>query len=152
MLLLSQLQCTTCIWDCGWHSDLLLSISFEGSFCHFEKCFLNTQSLDCTRLVKHHVIVFLCPCLSLCCWHYTIGFLIELVANADEWERLRVTWSSILIEAIPPSSERVETLSIRDVINECATISTAIECITKRLELFLTSRIPDLKSDYSVIY
>ena len=144
MFLLSQLQCTTGIGDCRWHRNLLLSISFQGSFCHFEKCFLNTQSFDSTRLVKHHVIVFLRPCLALCGRHYTIGFLIKFVAKTDKWERLWITWSSILIEAIPPSRERVKTLGIRDVINECATISTAIECITKRLEFFLTSRIPDL--------
>ena len=144
MLLLSQLQCTTCFRHCRRQGNLLLSISFEGSFCHFEKRFFHTQSFDRTRFVKHHIIVFFGPLLPLCGGHYTIGLLIKFVADTDEGERLWISWASILIETVPPSRKRVETLGIRDVINECAAIGTAIEGVTKGLEFFLTSSIPNL--------
>ena len=144
MFILLKLQGTTSIWDCCWHRNCLLSISFEGSFGHLEECFVDTQSLHCTRLVKHHVIVFFCPCLSFRSGDATTGFLIKFVSDADEWEGLGIAWSSVFIETVPPSTERVETLSICDVIHECATVCSTIECVTKWLELFLTRRVPNL--------
>ena len=132
------------IRDWSRQRNLLLSISFEGGFRHFEKCFFNTQAFYSTRLVKHHVIVVFGPCLALCRWNLAIGFLIEFVSNADEGEWLRVARASIFIEAISPPTKRVETLRICDVINECATVSTAIEGIAEWLELFLAGSIPDL--------
>ena len=152
MLLLSEFQCTTSIWDSRWHSNLLLSISFECGFCHFEKGIFNTQTLYSTRFVKHHVIVVFCPRLAFWSWYYSISFLIEFVSNADEGERLRITWTSIFVETISPSTKCIETLSISDVINKSATVSPTIESVPEWLELFLTSCIPYLQSHYCIVY
>ena len=84
MIFLIQLKCSTCIWDCCWHRNLLLSISLKGCFCHLQKCVFYLKSLNGTSLVKHHVVVFLCPGLTFGSWYCTISFLIEFVSDTYE--------------------------------------------------------------------
>ena len=131
MLLLCEFQGTTCVCNSCGHRDLLLSISFEGSFRHFEECLLYAQALDGTRLVEHHIVVILGPCLTLGDWDLPVSLLIELVANTDEWEGLWVAWSGVLVETISPSTKRVETLSIGNVIHEGAAVSSTIEGVAE---------------------
>ena len=152
MVFLVQFQGPTRVGDGGRHGDLLLSVSLQGSFGHFQKCVFYLKTLDRTSLVKHHIVVFLGPGLSLRGGHRTISLLVELVSNTHEWERLGIGGSCILVEAVPPSAQSVETLGIRDVINESAAVSPAIESVAEGLELFLASGIPDLKGDYGVVY
>ena len=78
--------------------------------------------------------------------------LIQLVAKADEGERLRVLWPRILYEAIPPSGQSLERLRIRDVVDQGAAISAAVEGVAERLELLLPRRIPNLQSYDCVVY
>ena len=80
------------------------------------------------------------------------GLLIKLVAEANEGEGLRVLRSRILIEAVPPAGERIERLRVRDVVDQGATIRTAIEGVTQRLELLLSRRVPNLQSHHCVVY
>ena len=144
MFILLKFQRTTSIWDRCWHRNGLLSISFEGSFGHLKECLVDTESLHSTCLVKHHVIVFFCPCLSFRSWYTATGFLIKFVAKADEGEWLRVAWASVLVESVPPSTQRVEALRICNVINKRATIGSTIEGVPKWLELFLSCCVPNL--------
>ena len=152
MIFLIQLKCSTCIWDCCWHRNLLLSISLKGCFCHLQKCVFYLKSFNGTSLVKHHIVVLFCPGLTLGSWYCTISLLIKLVSDTNEWEWLRVCWSCIFIESISPSAQSIETLGICDVINQSATISSTVEGVAKWLELFLPCSIPNLKSDHSVVY
>ena len=80
------------------------------------------------------------------------GLLVELVPDANEGERLRVLRSRILIEAVPPAAERIERLLVGQVVHERAAVSTAVECITQRLELLLSCSVPDLEGDNGVVY
>ena len=152
MIFLIQLKCSARIWDCCWHSNLLLSISLKCGLCHLQKCVFYLKTLDGTRLVKHHVIVFLSPSLTLCSGYCTIGLLIQFIADANKREWLWVCWACIFIKAVSPSAQCIETLCICDVINKGAAVSSTVEGVAKWLELFLTCSIPNLKSDYSVVY
>lgn len=45
----------------------------------------------------------------------------------------------------------METIQICDIVAKCAAIGSTVESISKRLELFLSCGIPDLKSHDSVV-
>ena len=78
--------------------------------------------------------------------------LIQLVAKADEGERLRILRPRILDEAVPPSRQSLERLRIRDVVDQGAAISAAVEGVAERLELLLPCRIPNLQRHHRVVY
>ena len=78
--------------------------------------------------------------------------LIQLVAEADEWERLRVLRPRILDEAVAPSGQSFERLRICDVVDEGAAIRTAVEGVAERLELLLPCCVPNLQRHHRVVY
>lgn len=102
--------------------------------------------------MEEHVIVFAGPLLASGGGDLAFGLLVELVPDANEGERLRVLRSRILIEAVPPAGERLKRLLISYIIDEGAAVSTAVEGVAKRLELLLSSSVPDLESYHSVVY
>src|SRR6056300_413081 len=108
MFLLSQFQCATSVSNGRRHRDLLLGVSLEGGFGHGQEGFLDAVASDCTRLVEHHIIVFLGPCLSLGGGHLSASLLIKLVSEAHEGERVRVTGASILNKACLPAAQVVK--------------------------------------------
>ena len=126
------------------HRECLVSVTLESLFGHLEESLLDRGALHGTSLVEEHVIVLAGPLLTLRSRNGTIVLLVKLVAKANEWEGLRVLRSRILIEAVPPAGERIERLLVRDVVDQGATIGTAIEGVTQRLELLLTGSVPNL--------
>lgn len=102
--------------------------------------------------MEKHVIVFAGPLLASGGGDLAFGLLVELVPDANEGERLRVLRSRILIEAVPPAGERLKGLLISYIIDEGAAVSTAVKGVAKRLELLLSSSVPDLESNHSVVY
>ena len=129
------------------HLKGLLRVSLHSLFRHLQKRFLDAGSVKCRRLVKEHVIVLAGPLLALGGGHLALAFVVKLVPDANEGERLRVLRSRILIEAVPPEGERIERLLVRDVVDQGAAVGTAVERVTKRLELLLPSRVPNLELD-----
>ena len=71
-------------------------------------------------------------------------FHIDLVAQHNEGEVLRVPGASLNEELIPPTVQGLEGLGAVDVVNEDATVRTAVERDTEGLESLLTSGIPQL--------
>ena len=86
---------------------------------------------SCTGFVKEHVIVFAGPLLASGGGDLAFGLLVELVPDANEGERLRVLRSRILIEAVPPTRERLEGLLIRYIVDKSAAVSTTVKSVAK---------------------
>ena len=81
--------------------------------------------------MKEHVIVFAGPLLASGGGDLAFGLLVELVPDANEGERLRVLRSRILIEAVPPTRERLEGLLIRYIVDKSAAVSTTVKSVAK---------------------
>ena len=103
VILSLQFHATFCIRYGSGHSECLLCIAFERSFRHLYESILYACALDRTRLKEQHVVVFACPLLASCTGNLTFRLLVELVADADEWERLWIGRSSVLMEAVAPA-------------------------------------------------
>ena len=152
MIFLVQFERTTCVTDGLWHWDLLFCVTLKGGFCHFVEGFLDTETLDGRSLIKHHVVVFLSPCLSFWSGNLTFVFLVELVAEANKWERVWVAWSSIFDKPCLPASQVLKAGLRCDVVDESAAIGSTIKCVTQWLELFLAGSVPNLQCDHRVVY
>ena len=147
-----ELHAARGIHHCLGHRKCLLSVTLESLLSHLVESLFDAGSLHGGCLVEEHVIVLTGPLLALSRGDGPVLLLIELVTQADEGEGLRVLRSRILIEAVPPAGERIERLLVRDVVDQGATIGTAIEGVTQRLELLLSCSVPDLKGDDGVVY
>ena len=120
----------------GFHHSLrhghgLLSISSECQLGHLQESLLDRCAVNCASLIKEHVIVLAGPLLASGRGHLSVGLLIQLVAQADEGEGLRVLRARILVEAVAPSGKRLKRLRVRDIIAERATVSTAVEGVAE---------------------
>mmetsp|Transcript_8884 Transcript_8884/g.12162 ORF Transcript_8884/g.12162 Transcript_8884/m.12162 type:complete len:216 (+) Transcript_8884:33-680(+) len=144
VILLRQLHATRRFHHCVRHRECLLSVTLERSLGHLDESFLNAGSLNRAGLIEKHVVVFARPLLTSRPRNLTLRLLIELVADADEGEGLRVGGASVLIEAISPAGERLEARLARDVIDQGAAVSSAVKSIAQRLELLLSGGVPDL--------
>lgn len=147
-----EFHSTWCVHHSGRHRHGLFTVSLQRQFGHLQKCLFDWSAIDSTRLVKEHVIVFSGPLLSFGSCDLSISFLIQLVSKTDKGERLGILRSRVLIEAIAPPGQCVKGLLVCDVVAQSATISTAIEGVAKRLELFLPSRVPDLQCHNCIVY
>jgi len=76
---------------------------------------------------------------------------IDLVADDDEWETIRVARGSLDQEFVAPAVQVVEGLGDVNVEHEHAAISATIEGDTEGLETLLTGSIPDLQSDETIV-
>ena len=152
MILRLKLHAAGGVHHCLGHRECLLSVTLEGSLGHLQECFLDGSTIKSGGLVEEHVIVFAGPLLAARGSNLTFGLLIELVADADEGEGLRVLRPGILVEAIPPAAERLEGLLVGDVVAKGAAIGTAVESVAERLELLLAGRIPNLERHHCVVY
>ena len=117
MILRLQLHATGGVPHCGRHHEGLLRFTLHGLLCHLQEGFLDTRAFDRTGLVKEHVIVITGPLLTTGGGHLTLRLLIELVANANEGERLGILRSRILVEAVSPATQRLKRLLVSDVVN-----------------------------------
>ena len=70
---------------------------------------------------------------------------INLVAEDDEGEVLRVMWASLDEELVPPAVESLERLGAVDVVDEYTAVRATVEGNTQRLEPLLACRIPELR-------
>ena len=113
------------------HGHGLLSVSSERKLGHLEESLLDGCAIKCASLVEEHVIVLAGPLLASGSGNLSVGLLVQLVAQADEGEGLRVGRSRILVEAIAPSGKRLERLGICDIIAERAAVSTAVEGVAE---------------------
>jgi hypothetical protein len=83
--------------------------------------------------------------------HNTLSLEIDLVTQNNEWEVIGISWSSLDQELITPAIQILESLGNIDIEDQDTAISSSVESNTQTLESFLTSSIPDLHSDQSVI-
>ena len=67
---------------------------------------------------------------------------INLIAQHDEGEVLRVPGAGLDKELIPPTVQGLERLGAVDVVNEDTAVRAAVERDSERLESFLTSSVP----------
>ena len=74
-------------------------------------------------------------------------FYINLVAEDDEREVLRVMRARLNKELIPPAVKCLERLGAIHVVHEYAAVCTSIERDAKRLEALLTRGVPQLGAD-----
>jgi len=81
----------------------------------------------------------------------TSALHIDLVADDNEWEAIRVTRSGLDQELIAPAVQVVKGLGNVNIKHENAAISTTVESNTKRLETLLTSSIPNLEGHKTII-
>ena len=69
---------------------------------------------------------------------------VDLVANHDKWEALRVHRAGLHQELVPPAVQCVEALGVVDVVDEHAAVGATVEGHAQRLEALLSSGIPQL--------
>jgi len=105
-----------------------------------------------TGLIEEHVVVFAGPLLASRTRHLSLRLLVELVADADEGERVGVLGAGVLVETSPPAAQRIERGSVCNVVDEGAAICSSVERVTQRLELLLSGSIPDLQRHHRVVY
>ena len=72
---------------------------------------------------------------------------INLVAEHDEREVLRVVWARLDEELISPAVESLERLGAVNVVDEYTAVRAAVEGNTQRLEALLPRRVPQLRLD-----
>lgn len=144
VLFLVELDGTSGVLHGGGHLHGLLSFTFESSLGHLEESLFDLGAFECTGFVEHHIVVLFSPCLSLGGGHLPVLLLIQFVSEADEREVGWVTGASIFDESLLPFVETVVRIEVSDIVTESATVSSTVESVSKRLELLLTSSIPDL--------
>ena len=130
VILRFQLHSARCVHHRVGHRECLLSITLQSSLCHLQERVFNAGTLDGTGLIEEHVVVFTSPLLAASARDLAFWLLIELVSNANEGESLRIRRSCILVESVAPARKRLEARLARDVINEGAAVSSAIEGVT----------------------
>ena len=69
---------------------------------------------------------------------------IDLVAQHDKWEVLRIPGAGLDKELVPPTVQGLERLGAVDVVNEDTAVRTAVERDTEGLESFLSGSVPQL--------
>lgn len=69
-------------------------------------------------------------------------FHVNLVAEHDEREVLRVVWACLDEELVTPAIERLKGLGAVHIVDEHAAVRPTVESHPKRLEPFLTRRVP----------
>ena len=74
----------------------------------------------------------------------TLSFDIDLVAENDEREVLRVARRRLDEELLSPWLQVLETLRGVHIVHKHTAVSTTVERNAERLETFLTGSIPDL--------
>lgn len=67
---------------------------------------------------------------------------IDLVAQHDEGEVLRISGAGLDKELVPPTVQGLERLGAIDVVNKDTAVRTAVERDTEGLKPFLTSSVP----------
>lgn len=152
MIFRLQFHSTRRVHHSGGHLEFRLSIALQGLLGHLQECFLHRGTLHGTGFVKEHVVVFTRPLFAACTGHLPLRLLVQLVADADEGERLGVLRAGILIEAISPAAQSIEAGRVSDVVDECAAIRASVKRVAQRLELLLSRSVPDLKCHHRVIY
>ena len=85
--------------------------------------------------------------MPVCQWleqsHLTLALLhINLVAEHNEGEVLRIVWACLDEELVAPTIERLEGLGAVHVVDEYAAVRPTVEGHPKRLEPFLARRVP----------
>jgi len=74
---------------------------------------------------------------------------IDLVAQHHKGKAFCVVWGRLDEELVTPVVEVLKRLGIVDVIHKHAAICTAVVSHTQRLEAFLSSSVPDLRTIFS---
>ena len=71
-----------------------------------------------------------------------ILFNVNLVAQNDKWEALRIMRTGLDEKFISPAVKSLKRLCIVDIVNEDTTVGASIECNSERLKSLLPSGIP----------
>lgn len=77
------------------------------------------------------------------CSYITI-LQIDLVAQHDKREVLRITWAGLYEKLIAPRVQVLECVRCRHIKHQHTTVSASVEGDAKRLESFLASSVPNL--------
>jgi len=88
----------------------------------------------------------------LLCYLTLILLNINLVTQDDEREVIRIMRACLDQEFVSPTIKHLERLCVIDVIHQNTAICAAVESDPKGLETFLTSCIPELHCDESIIH
>jgi len=112
---------------------------------------LDVDGLLSRGLEEGDVTLGCAPLLETLGGHNTGVLHIDLVADNNEWETIRITRGSLDQELVAPAIKVVEGLGNIHIEHKNAAISTTIESDTKRLETLLTGSIPNLKSHETII-
>ena len=105
MILRLQFHATGCFHHRCRHVKSLLSIALQCSFRHLDEGLLDARALNGTSLIEEHVVVVTCPLLAAFFRNLPLRLLVQLVADANERESLRVVGARIFMESIAPARE-----------------------------------------------
>lgn len=127
------------------HVQLLFLILMQCVLSDCLESLLDIDGLLCGRLKVGDIPFGLAPSHRAFLGYLPLVlFHIDLVAQHDEREVLRVPRASLNEELISPTVQGLERLGAVDVINEDAAVRTAVERDTEGLESLLTSSVPQL--------
>lgn len=101
----------------------------QGLTGHLDEDFFNVVSLGGARLVKWHILVLSGPLLTIRSGHGPILCLVQLVAETDQRELFCVA-ATIIQEALLPAVKVLERDRLRDIVNEAAAVSAAVEGVS----------------------
>jgi len=133
------------IWKC------VLSLLGQSIFGNRLKSLLNIYSFLSTRFKVWNVIFRVTPLLGSLGRHGPV-VQVNLVAEHNKREIVRVAWAGLDEELIPPAVQRLESVGRRHVVSEDAAICPAVESYTEGLESLLSRSVPDLHGHQSVVH
>jgi len=135
----------------GWENNGLRTFLGKSVLGDGLESLLDIDGLLGRSLEEGDITLGCTPLLKTLGGNNTSVLHIDLVANDNEWETIRVTRSSLDQELITPAVQVVECLCNINIKHEHTAICTTVESNTKRLETLLTGSIPNLKGDKTII-
>lgn len=139
-----QLDSATGSRDGVWHHDGVGLHSLECLAGNLLECLLNWDALLGWGFIERNTIVGIAPLLALASVNFALALTINFIAQHDEREGLGLIRGGVIDETLLPFGQVLEGLAVCNVVDKNAAVSTSVESIAERLELFLTGCIPDL--------
>ena len=128
-----------------------MGLSFHRLSSHLFKRVLYINSVQRAGFIELDVVILTGPLLSACRRNLSLILLVQLISEADERKVLGIGRPCIFNESTLPLVQIFEGLLVREVVAECAAVGTSIESVAQRLELFLTSGVPNLKRNNCIV-
>lgn len=129
-----------------------LCLLLKSSPCDGLESLFDVDGLLCAGLKVRDVSLGLAPSHGSLLRDHPLALLyVDLVAEDDKGEVFGIVRGGLDEEFVTPRVERLEGFGIVDVVAETTAVGTSVESDAERLETFLSSSVPELHGNETVI-